>query len=129
MAVLAALAALDPESKKQIIGAGLGLLNSAPIIALGAALAVNLQWNLEHIAWDNRRRTFIRLSTVEAADVDHKDPDRTGLAPPLMSSATRLADNGLDVAASAARLAEASIHRQQTGGLIGTILTGIFGTG
>ena len=127
MAVLAALAALDPESKKQIIGAGLGLLNSAPIIALGAALAVNIQWNLEHLAWNNTRKTFVRLSTIEAADTDHRDPDKTSIAPPLMSSAARLADDGLDVAASAARLAESSIQTQQSGGLIGTILAGIFG--
>ena len=124
MAVLAALASLDPESKKQIIGAGLGLLNSAPIVALGAALAVNVQWNLEHLAIKkedigkpNYKYSFRRLTTKEAADVDHNDPNLTSLAPPLMSSATRLADNGLDVAASAAELAQKSIETVSSRGM------------
>ena len=129
MAILAALAALDPDSKKTLIAAGLGLINSAPLIALSATALVNLQWNLEHLAFNTRTKTFKRLSTLEAADVDHDNPDLTSLAPPLMSSAARLADDGLDVAASAASLAQASIQTQQQQGLIGTILTGIFGGG
>ena len=146
MAVLAALAMLDPESKKAIIGAGLGLLNSAPIVALGAALAINLQWNLEHIAIkktgiavaDNVRGppytrvvnsySFVRLSTKEAADVDHNDPNRTPIAPPLMSSAARLADDGLDVAASAARLAEKQIETVSQKGAIQGVIEFLFGS-
>ena len=129
MSVLAITSQLSSEDKKTLIGAGLGLINSAPIIALGAALVTNIQWNLEHIAWDNNKKTFIRLSTVEAADTDHRDPNRTSLAPPLMSSAARLADDGLDVAASAAQLAQKSLETHQQRGLIGDIITTIFGEG
>ena len=129
MAVLATLAALDPESKKQLIGAGLGLLNSAPIVALGAALAVNLQWNLAHIAFNIYKTHFFRLSTVAAADVDHRDPNLTGLAPPLMSSAVRLADNGLDVAASAAVLAQKQIDTASQKGAIQGVFEFFFGGG
>lgn len=136
---LKAVTAMDPDTRKQLIGAGLGLFNSAPVVALAAAMVVNLQWNLEHIAiekyWDSKsdppkhKYRFRRLSTLVAADVDHKDPNKTSLAPPLMASATRLADNGLDVAASAARLAEKSIETVTAKGMFASIWEFWFGGG
>lgn len=127
MAVLASLSQLDPESRQQLIGAGLGLLNSAPIVAFGAIMLTNLQWNLEHIAFDTKTKKFKRLSTLQAADADHNDPALTSLAPPLMSSAARLADDGLDVAASAAALAQQAIETHASKGLVGDIQSFIFG--
>ena len=145
MSILAAAVALDPESKKAIIGAGLGLLNSAPIIALGAIALTNLQWNLEHIAIQKTmvgvpdqergppftkavaRYSFKRLSTIQAADTDHNDPNRTSIAPPIMSNAARLADDGLDVAASAAALAEKQIETVSQKGAIQGVIEFLFG--
>ena len=131
MSVLIAsqVAKLSAEDKKNLIGAGLGLLNSAPIIAFGAAMMVNLQWNLEHFAFNGRERRFIRLSTKQAADVDHNDPNLTSLAPPLMSSAARLADDGLDVAASAASLAQKQIETVSQKGAIQGLFEFFFGSG
>ena len=156
---LQTVAALDPETKKALIGGALGLINSAPIIAFGAAMVVNLQWNLEHLAIKRERVTetrqvilsrpfageskfqtedvptdkwkysLVRLDTITAADVDHKDPNKTPLAPPLMSSAVRLADNGLDVAASAARLAEKQIEVTSQKGAIQGVIEFFLGSG
>lgn len=144
MSVLALASQISSEDKKMLIGAGLGLINSAPLIALASAMVVNLQWNLEHLAIQKKadypaatgsfpsgkpkyKYSLVRLDTVTAADVDHKDPNKTPLAPPLMSSAARLADNGLDVAASAARLAEKSIENTSKGGAIDAIFKFWFG--
>lgn len=127
--VLALASQLDPESKQLIVKSGLALINSAPLIAASAVLLTNLQWNLEHLAFNTTTRKFKRLSTKEAADVDHNNPNLTSLAPPLMSSAARLADDGLDVAASAASLAQKSIETHQAKGLIGDIQAFLFGTG
>ena len=101
------------------------LINSAPLIAIVTALVPSIQWNLEHVAWDSHEKRFVRLSTQDTSNL--RDPDKTPLAPPILSTTVRLTDAGADTAEQAAKLAQSAIKAQQDGGLLGLLsnVTGI----
>lgn len=107
MSILVAQALGDPTIRKDLIGASLGFLNSAPVVALGAAAVAMIQWNLEHLAWDNDQGKLVRLSTQDTSNLINKNT--TPLSPPLVSMAIRLTDAGTDTAEMAANLAQTQI--------------------
>ena len=128
MSVLATMSTLSPDDKKLLVNAGIGLLQSAPVVAIGAILAGAITWNLEHLAigkCSDGRYRLRRLSTQDTSNL--RDKDLTPLGPPIMSTAMRLADAGADTAEAAFQLAQRESEGHAKGGLISDVQRFIFG--
>jgi len=66
-----------------------------------------------------------RLSTKDTSDL--QDPNKTPIAPPILSAAARVADMGLDTAEQTAAIAQSQMQTFQTSGIVGSLRSMFFG--
>lgn len=127
----AVLSSITKEDKDFLLKGAALALNAPPVIALSATIAAFVQWNLEHIAvkttviGGRKVYNFQRLSTHDTSNL--KDKNLTPLSPPLLSLGARVGDLAVDTGEHAAALAQSMIETHRQKGLIGDVISFIFG--